>query len=163
MTKSPAPSRATLSRHRFVGAAAGVSAAALAAPLIAEAKDPPDHLAGLDPLWTARVRQYRCAGTDHGWGNDLLAIGGGVNGGRLYGAWPGLAEEALFQAADIWATTDYRSVFGECLLKRFYNNQLWQIFPGFTENEFQPLGVFSGSLEQPDFNDPEIIFRSGME
>jgi len=103
------------------------------------------------------------AGTDHGWGNNLLAIGGGVNGGQLYGQWPGLAKADLFQGADIWATTDYRTVFSECLLKRFHNNQLWQIFPGYTPAEYQPLGVFSGSLEQPDFNDPEIIFRSGIE
>lgn len=103
------------------------------------------------------------AGTDHGWGNNLLALGGGVNGGRFFGAWPGLAEEQLFQGADIWATTDYRTVFSECLLKRLHNNKLWQIFPGYTAEEYQPLGVFSGSLVAPDFNDPEIIFRHGLE
>ena len=103
------------------------------------------------------------AGTDHGWGNNLLALGAGVNGGRLYGAWPGLAEGNLFQGADVWAQTDYRTVFSECLLKRFHNDQIHHIFPGFTEKEYQPLGVFSGSLVAPDFNDGEILFRSGME
>ena len=103
------------------------------------------------------------AGTDHGWGNNLLAIGGGVKGGALYGAWPGLAEEDLFQGADVWATTDYRTVFSECLMKRFHNNQLWQVFPDYAEPDYQPLGMFSGSLVAPDFNDPEIIFRSGLE
>ncbi len=103
------------------------------------------------------------AGTDHGWGNNLLAIGGGVNGGQFFGSWPGLAEENLFQGADVWATTDYRTVFSECLMKRYHNNRLYQIFPGYTAEEYQPLGVFNGSLVQPDFNDPEIIFRSGME
>jgi len=103
------------------------------------------------------------AGTDHGWGNNLVVAGGGVNGGQLYGAWPGLAEEALFQGADIWATTDYRTIFTECLLKRFHNDQIHQIFPGFTAEQYNPLGVFSGSLVAPDFADPEIIFRSGME
>jgi uncharacterized protein (DUF1501 family) len=103
------------------------------------------------------------AGTDHGWGNNLMVIGGGVNGGALYGAWPGLAQEQLFQSADIWAQTDYRTVFSEVLLKRFRNNQIHQIFPGFTEAQYQPLGVVNGSLVPPDFNDPETIFRSGLE
>ena len=103
------------------------------------------------------------AGTDHGWGNNMLVIGGGVNGGKFYGPWPGLAEEQLFQDADIYALTDYRTIFSEVLMKRLHNNQLHTIFPGFTEEEYQPLGVVSGSLVDPDFNDPEIIFRHGLE
>ena len=103
------------------------------------------------------------AGTDHGWGNNMLVIGGGVNGGKFYGPWPGLAEEQLFQDADIFALTDYRTIFSEVLMKRLHNNHLHTIFPGFTEAEYQPLGVVSGSLVDPDFNDPEIIFRHGME
>lgn len=103
------------------------------------------------------------AGTDHGWGNNMLVIGGGVNGGQFYGPWPGLAEEQLFQGADVWALTDYRTIFSEVLIKRLHNNQLHTIFPGYTKAEYQPLGVVSGSLLDPDFNDPEIIFRHGME
>jgi len=103
------------------------------------------------------------AGTDHGWGNNLLAMGGGVNGGQLYGPWPGLAEQELYQEADVWATTDYRTVFSECLLKRFNNDSIWDIFPGYTEAEYQPLGVFSGSFVQPVFVDPQVIFEDGME
>jgi len=103
------------------------------------------------------------AGTDHGWGNNMLVIGGGVNGGKLYGPWPGLAPGQLFQGADIWAQTDYRTIFSEVLMKRFHNNKLHTIFPGFTEAQYQPLGVVSGSLVDPDFNDPEIIFRHGLE
>ena len=30
-------------------------------------------------------------GTDHGHGNAMMIIGGGVRGGRVYGKWPGLA------------------------------------------------------------------------
>jgi uncharacterized protein (DUF1501 family) len=103
------------------------------------------------------------AGTDHGWGNNMLVLGGGVNGGKFYGPWPGLAEEQLFQGADIYAQTDYRTIFSEVLMKRLHNNQLHTIFPGFTEAEYQPLGVVSGSLVDPDFNNPEIIFRHGIE
>ena len=103
------------------------------------------------------------AGTDHGWGNNLLAMGGGVNGGQLYGDWPGLGEEELFQGADIWAQTDYRSVFSELLMKRYRNNQIWQIFPEFTEEQYKPHGVFNGSLVKPDFNDSERMFRDDFD
>lgn len=110
-----------------------------------------------------RVFDNADAGTDHGWGNNCLAIGGGVNGGRFYGDWLGLHDDFLFQGADVWATTDFRSVFGEMLLKRLHNNKLGDIFPGFTAEEYKPLGVFSGALLQADFNDPDVIFRDGIE
>jgi uncharacterized protein (DUF1501 family) len=102
-------------------------------------------------------------GTDHGWGNNCLLMGGGVNGGQFYGAWPGLAEEELFQGADIWATTDYRTIFSEVLMKRLHNNRLYHIFPGFTAEEYQPLGIVRGSLVDPDFNDPQDVHRHGFE
>lgn len=110
-----------------------------------------------------RVFDNADAGTDHGSGNNMLALGGGVNGGKLYGTFLGLAQEFLFQKADVYTTTDFRTVLTECLLKRLHNDQIWQIFPGYSAQSYQPLGVFSGSLVQPDFNDPEIIFRSGLE
>src|SRR4030095_9362325 len=33
-------------------------------------------------------------GTDHGHGNAMMLIGGGVRGGKVYGKWPGFAREA---------------------------------------------------------------------
>lgn len=110
-----------------------------------------------------RVFDNADAGTDHGWGTNCLAIGGGVNGGKLYGNWLGLEEEALFQGADVWATTDFRSIFGEMLVKRLHNNKLGDIFPGFTAEQYKPPGVFSGSAIHADFNDPDVIFKDGSE
>ena len=104
------------------------------------------------------------AGTDHGWANTSLVLGGGVNGGKQYGQWPGLAPDNLFQGADLRGTVDYRSVWSEILLKRLHNNQIHQIFPGFTEAEYKPLGIVSGSALHPDFNnDPELLFKGGFE
>lgn len=104
------------------------------------------------------------AGTDHGWANTSLVLGGGVNGGQQYGQWPGLAPEDLFQGADLKGTVDYRSVWSEILLKRLHNNQIHQIFPGFTRAEYKPLGVVSGSALEPDFNDdPGLMFKDNFE
>ena len=52
-------------------------------------------------------------GTDHGHGNAMLAIGAGVKGGRVYGAWPGLRSDRLFEGRDLQVTTDFRDVFAE--------------------------------------------------
>ncbi|NDJ52165.1 MAG: DUF1501 domain-containing protein [Chloroflexi bacterium] len=68
-------------------------------------------------------------GTDHGHGNIMLVMGGGVNGGQVYSDWPGLAASALSDG-DLAITTDYRDVLAELLLKRVKNEALGQIFPG---------------------------------
>jgi uncharacterized protein (DUF1501 family) len=49
-------------------------------------------------------------GTDHGTGTAMLLAGGGVNGGRVLGQWPGLADGKLYQGRDLMPTTDTRSV-----------------------------------------------------
>ncbi len=37
------------------------------------------------------------AGTDHGHGSLMLVMGGSVQGGKVYGKWPGLEKEQLFE------------------------------------------------------------------
>lgn len=64
-----------------------------------------------------RVAENGSGGLDHGYGNVSFVLGGGVNGGAVYGSWPGLAAAEL-QAGDLKATTDYRVVLGEILEKR---------------------------------------------
>jgi uncharacterized protein (DUF1501 family) len=56
-------------------------------------------------------------GTDHGHGNAMIAIGGSVNGGKVYGRWPGLAANDRHEGRDLAVTTDFRDVFGEVLSK----------------------------------------------
>ena len=43
-----------------------------------------------------RVKENASGGTDHGHGNCMFLLGGGVNGGKVYGDWPGLAAEQLY-------------------------------------------------------------------
>jgi uncharacterized protein (DUF1501 family) len=50
-------------------------------------------------------------GTDHGVGTVALLAGGAVNGGKIFGDWPGIAQAQLLDGSDLRATTDLRSVF----------------------------------------------------
>jgi uncharacterized protein (DUF1501 family) len=64
-----------------------------------------------------RVAENGSGGVDHGYGNASLLLGGGVNGGKVYGTWPGLAADQLLDG-DLAVTTDYRAVLAEILEKR---------------------------------------------
>lgn len=89
-----------------------------------------------------RVRENGSGGTDHGYGNPLLVLGGPVNGGRFYGTWAGLHPETLSPYfGDIPVTTDYRRVFAELLHKRMGHATVDQVFPGFGNHT--PLGLFA--------------------
>jgi len=57
------------------------------------------------------VRTNGDDGTDHGVGTVALLAGGAVNGGKVFGDWPGLAPNQLYEDSDLWPTTDLRSVF----------------------------------------------------
>jgi len=58
-------------------------------------------------------------GTDHGTAGVAFLAGGAVNGGRVVGDWPGLAQRDLYQNRDLRPTTDLRSVFKGLLAERF--------------------------------------------
>src|SRR5215831_11760348 len=45
-------------------------------------------------------------GTDHGHANSMFVIGGAVQGGKVYGKWPGLEKEQLYEGRDLALTTD---------------------------------------------------------
>lgn len=57
------------------------------------------------------VRANGTDGTDHGTGGVVLLAGGAAPGGRVLGAWPGLAREHLLDGRDLRPTTDVRAVF----------------------------------------------------
>ena len=61
------------------------------------------------------VRQNGTGGTDHGHGNVMWVMGGKVRGGHIYGDWPGLDANALYQNRDLAITTDYRAVVATAL------------------------------------------------
>ncbi len=122
-----------------------------------------------------RLYQNISAGTDHGNGNMMLVMGKKVNGGLVYGDWPGIypgtadgwvnypnpkngtTEPELFQGA-LSTTTDFRRVLSEYLSVRCQHTQstLDFVFPGYSG--YTPMGIFQ-SPPPPD----EMIFQSGFE
>jgi uncharacterized protein (DUF1501 family) len=76
------------------------------------------------------ARQNGTGGTDHGHANAMFVLGGNVKGGKVYGRWPGLANEQLNEGRDLAVTTDFRQVLGEAVAKTIGANNLDLVFPG---------------------------------
>jgi uncharacterized protein (DUF1501 family) len=85
------------------------------------------------------VRENGNRGTDHGTASAMLALGGGVRGGRVYGQWHGLDGPGLFENRDLAITIDVRSVLSEALRATLAPPDLTTVFPGFSG---QRVGVF---------------------
>ena len=77
-----------------------------------------------------RIKQNNSGGTDHGYGNPMLVMGGSVVGRRFYGTWPGLAPATIAAAnGDLPVTTDYRRVLAEVLAARMGLTNVDAVFP----------------------------------
>jgi len=76
------------------------------------------------------ARQNGTGGTDHGHANVMFVLGGQVRGGKVYGRWPGLANEQLNEGRDLAVTTDFRRVLGEAAYKTLGSRNLEIVFPG---------------------------------
>jgi uncharacterized protein (DUF1501 family) len=78
-------------------------------------------------------------GTDHGHGSMMMVLGGPVRGGKVYGRWPGLEKEQLYEGRDLAVTTDFRAVLGELVSGHLGQKDISQVFPGYKATE--PLGL----------------------
>lgn len=76
------------------------------------------------------AHQNGTGGTDHGHANVMFVLGGTARGGRVYGQWPGLAEEQLHEGRDLAVTTDFRNVLGEAASRTLGVRRLEAVFPG---------------------------------
>jgi uncharacterized protein (DUF1501 family) len=81
------------------------------------------------------VRQNGSGGTDHGHASCLFVSGGPVKGGKVYGQWPGLANEQLHEGRDLALTTDFRDVFSEVLLRHMGARDVGTVFPGYRNSK----------------------------
>jgi len=86
---------------------------------------------------TARENGNR--GTDHGHANVMLVMGGGVIGGKIYGEWPGLEREQLYEGLDLALTTDFRDVLGELVGGQLGNREMAKVFPEHTAKQTHGL------------------------
>jgi uncharacterized protein (DUF1501 family) len=87
------------------------------------------------------VRENGNRGTDHGHANFMLALGGGVAGGKVHGKWPGLSAEHLYENRDLAITTDFRDVFGELVTKQLGVASLKTVFPGYDAKSAKWRGI----------------------
>ena len=81
------------------------------------------------------ARENGTRGTDHGHANAMFVLGNSVRGGKVYGQWPGLKSDQLYEGRDLALTTDFRDVFGELASKHLRSSNLQTVFPGYEVRE----------------------------
>jgi len=123
--------------HRQQGGAQGALANRLrefGQALAAFARDLGDRMEDVVVLTMSEfgrtVEQNGSQGTDHGHANACMVLGGQVNGGRVYGEWPGLDREQRYEGRDLAITTDFRDVFGEVADTHLSPANRDALFPG---------------------------------
>jgi uncharacterized protein (DUF1501 family) len=87
------------------------------------------------------VKENGTRGTDHGHANAMFILGNTVRGGKVYGDWPGLKNDQLYEGRDLALTTDFRDVLGEIVQKHLGAQNLKMIFPGYAgaSNKFRSV------------------------
>ena len=134
--------------HANEGAAVGVLANRLddlANGIAALARDLGDRMQDVVVMTMSEfgrtVSENGNRGTDHGHGNAMMVLGGGVRGGKIYGRWPGLSREQRHEGRDLAITTDFRSVFTEVVRGHLGLRDTSRVFPGFKPEP--PLGLLA--------------------
>lgn len=87
-------------------------------------------------------------GTDHGWANCMLLMGGAVasanqkaGGPRpVIADWPGLAPDQLHDGRDLLNTTDFRDVLAELVSVHLGNPNLAAVLP---DHQFKSVGLIT--------------------
>ncbi len=86
-----------------------------------------------------RVEENGSAGVDHGYGQAVMLLGGGVDGGKVHipKGWPGLSNADLVDG-DLDGRHDYRAVLAELLEKRCQASasDVKDIFPKLTTERY---------------------------
>ena len=98
-----------------------------------------------------RVRQNGSGGTDHGYGNPMLVLGGPVNGRRFYGQWMGLDPEVLSPYFGDIRSPKTPSVLSELLIRRMGNTASGRCFP---PTRLCAARLFQGNDMPPEYGTP---------
>jgi uncharacterized protein (DUF1501 family) len=119
-----------------------------AGALAAFAQDLGDRMADVVVLTMSEfgrtVSENGNRGTDHGHATAMLILGGSVRGGKVYGRWPGLAREQLYENRDLAVTTDFRMLFGEVATRHLGVAAVETVFPGWVPSQ-RALGLFASA------------------
>jgi uncharacterized protein (DUF1501 family) len=78
------------------------------------------------------VKENGNRGTDHGHANAMFVLGNSVRGGKVYGRWPGLKSDQLYEGRDLALTTDFRDVFGEIATGHLGSANSQSVFPRYS-------------------------------
>ena len=92
-----------------------------------------------------RLYENGSAGTDHGRGFAMMAMGGKIAGGKILGDWPGLTDQRGIPAVPgvvgpggLDVKVDYRSILSEVLTHAVGSTQTAKVFPDFKPT---PVGL----------------------
>ena len=86
-----------------------------------------------------RFQENANRGLDHGSASTMMVVSSKLNGGKVYGTWPGLADNQLF-GGDLAVSTDYRTVLSEVLVTQHGEQKIANVFPTVP---YYPLGMFA--------------------
>lgn len=92
------------------------------------------------------VRENGSGGTDHGHGSCLFVLGDQVDGGKVHGTLPKLADSALYEGRDLPVTTDFRSVFAGVASQHFGLAENAPLFPGWSGPPVSLLKLRTGAV-----------------
>jgi uncharacterized protein (DUF1501 family) len=116
------------------------------AALAAFAQDLGDRMADVVVLTMSEfgrtVAENGNRGTDHGHATAMLALGGAIRGGHVYGRWPGLAPEQRYEGRDLAVTTDFRTLFNEIATRHLALPATAPLVPGWSPAP-RPLGLLA--------------------
>ena len=88
-----------------------------------------------------RLYENSSLGTDHGRGFAAMLLSDKINGGRILGPWPCIADESMDGPGGMKIQYDYRSVFTEVLRGTMGLSATEKVFPGFQPQRVGLLNV----------------------
>jgi len=104
-----------------------------------------------------RVRENGNRGTDHGTAQAMMVAGGNVNGGQIFGTFPGISNDDLYLNADLAVATDFRRPLSDIVKNHLGNPNISTVFPDYTGSS--DMGLIKTRVGIPS----DAIFKGGFE